>query len=145
MLVLLRGHLLSGAILWKARAALNPRRGVHSCAVWQALTSVDFSPPYVTWGAFRLLFRTAGMKCTNMRWLLSTLPFPLAEIRSKTSDKVQSLSDELQGAKLGVHFSFWGQAQRQVGTECVLQVGGDGLVSRSLDQTWHQNLQGKQV
>ena len=50
------------------------------------------------------------MKCTNMRWLLSTLPFPLAETRPKMSYKVQSLSDELQGAKLGVHFSFWGQA-----------------------------------
>lgn len=94
MLVLLGGRLLSGAILWEAWPALNPRCGVHPCSVLQALTSVDFSLPCVTWGAFHLLFRTAGMKCTNMHWLLSTLPFPLAETRPETSFKVQNLSDE---------------------------------------------------
>lgn len=78
-----------------------------------SVASIDLcglQSPMCNLGAFHLLFRTAGMKCTNMRWLLSTLPFPLAETRPETSNKVQSLSDELQGAKLGVHFSFWGQA-----------------------------------
>ena len=49
MLVLLGGHLLSGPLLWEALPALNPRHGVHPCSVSQALTSVDFSLPCVTW------------------------------------------------------------------------------------------------
>lgn len=121
---------------WPAR---NPRLGVHSYSVWPALASVDFSLPCVTQGAFHLLFRTFGMKCTNMGWLLSTLPFPLAETRLETSYMVQSsVFISLSGDTLRVRWAL-------VVRGCVLQVEGDGLVSRSLDQTWHQNLQGKQV
>ena len=51
------------------------------------------------------------MKCTNMGWLLSTLPFPLAETWLETSYMVQSL----------VFTSLSGDTLRQVGT------GGLGL------------------
>lgn len=106
MHVLLGGCLMSGAILLEAWPARDPGLGVRSYSVWQALASADFSLPWVTWGAFHLLFRTFGMKCTKMGWLLSTLPFLLAETRLEMSYMVQSL----------VFTSLSGDTLRQVGT-----------------------------
>lgn len=64
-----------------------------------------------------------------MGWLLSTLPFPLAETPLETSYMVQSsVFISLSGDTLRVRWAL-------VVRGCVLQVEGDGLVSRSLDQT----------